>query len=143
VATIEAAVGGGIVSLRGSVLSVQARRRAEAEARRINGVLGLDNALDVDSAISARVTAALADDPRTRLAVIDAVSERGLVTISGKVDSVEVREAAEEIAAAQPGVVSVINALEVMPDDDTSSLFPAALAKAYAAMQIGNATMQI
>ena len=71
------------------------------------------------------MTAALADDPRTDLAVIEVISERGIVTLKGKVDSTDVREAAEEITSGQPGVIKVINALEVEPDEDTPFLLSA------------------
>jgi osmotically-inducible protein OsmY len=80
------------------------------------------NALTSDTAIVGQVTAALASDPRTELAVIEVISDGGVVNLDGQVDSAEVREAAEEIAAQQPDFISVINALEVAPDEHAEPL---------------------
>jgi osmotically-inducible protein OsmY len=65
---------------------------------------------------------ALLSDPRTDVSVIGVVSDHGVITLEGRVDSAQVREAAEAIAAEQPGVLSVVNALEVEPDEDTEPL---------------------
>jgi len=119
---IKAALEDGVMRLTGFVADVQGKRRAEATARSVEGVIDLANRLNTDSAIAAHVTAALTDDPMTSVAVIDVISEQGVVTLKGQVDSVEIRDAAEEIAEKQPGVVSVINALEVEPDEDTPNL---------------------
>jgi hypothetical protein len=71
------------------------------------------------------VTAALSNDHRTELAAIEVISEQCLITLKGQVDSTAIRTAAEQIAARQQGVISVINALEVKPDADTPFLRPA------------------
>jgi hypothetical protein len=65
---------------------------------------------------------ALLSDPRTELETIEVIDDRGVVTLKGTVGDPEVRHAAEEIAAGQSGVLSVTNALEVVPDDDTPTL---------------------
>ncbi len=49
-------------------------------------------------------------------------SDRGIVTLTGQVDSASIRERAEEVADQQRGVVEVINDLAVEPDEDTPSL---------------------
>jgi osmotically-inducible protein OsmY len=116
---IQIDVDGSIVTLRGWVPSVAAKRHAEAIARAVEGVIDVENLLDTDIAVQTRVLYALLSDPRTSISVIEIVNERGVVTLKGKVDSAKVREAAEEIAAEQPGVLSVVNALEVKPDDYT------------------------
>lgn len=112
---VKAQVVDQVVHLSGVVKDVEAKREAEEIARSVPGVVDVENRLDTDTAIMARVVAALAEDPRTSTAVIEVVSDRGVVTLSGTVDSMEIREAAQEIAAKQPGVVAVINALEVRP----------------------------
>lgn len=58
------------------------------------------------------VMEALQNDPRTKDEVIDVVNERGIVTLTGTVDSAETRREAEEITRQQPGVISVINELK-------------------------------
>jgi osmotically-inducible protein OsmY len=119
---VETTVEDGVARIKGRVSDVPAKRRAEATARSIDGVIEVDNALDTDTTIAARVTAALNADPRTDIALIDAVSRQGAVTLKGQVDSEDVGEAAEEIAAHQEGVVSVTNALEVQPDAHSEAL---------------------
>ncbi|HLH73181.1 MAG TPA: BON domain-containing protein, partial [Chloroflexota bacterium] len=57
--------------------------------------------------------ALLAADPRTALAPIDVTTQGGEVTLSGTVTSPRVKQAAEEIARAVPGVVVVLNELRV------------------------------
>jgi osmotically-inducible protein OsmY len=54
----------------------------------------------------------LLNDPRTRGAVIDVSFNQGMVTLTGVVKALAVREAAEEIARQQPGVISVVNELK-------------------------------
>lgn len=119
---VEAVFDGGILQLSGVVPDIAGKRRAEAAARSIEGVVDVENVLDTDTAIVARVTAALADDPRTELSEIDVGSDRGIVTLTGQVDSAAIREKAEEIAARQKGVVEVINDLAVESDEDSPSL---------------------
>ena len=121
---VEAALESGVLKLAGVVADAASKRRAEAAARSIDGVLDVENALYVDTAITAHVTAALADDPRTDAAAIEVISHHGLLTLKGKVDSVEISRTAEEIAQQQPGVISVTNALEIEPDEFAERLNP-------------------
>jgi len=60
-----------------------------------------------------RVEEALVQDSRTRDESVDVISKQGIITLSGIVRSEKVRQAAEEIARRQPGVVKVINSLTV------------------------------
>ena len=60
-----------------------------------------------------RVTQALMNDERTREAAIDVVNNQGVVTLSGAVKSAVVRQAAEEIAKQQPGVITVVSELVI------------------------------
>lgn len=119
---VEISVEGGTVLLVGWVNDVAAKRRAEGIARSIEGVIDVQNELETEMGLTTRVVNALLSDPRTDLSVIEVVNERGVIALKGTVDSVEVSEAAAEIAAEQPGVVSVVNALEIEPDEDTEPL---------------------
>lgn len=56
---------------------------------------------------------ALLEDPRTTEAILDVANNRGVVTLTGTVDSEEIRQAAEEIARQQQGVLTVVNELKV------------------------------
>jgi uncharacterized protein YrrD len=119
---LEAALQEGIVKLSGVVPGISDKRRAESEVRSLAGVVDVDNQLETDTAIAARVTAALADDPDTSLADIQVVSDRGVVGLSGKADSEAVRDLAETLTEDQPGVVEVINEIKVEPDRYTANL---------------------
>lgn len=119
---IHIGVESNIVRLSGWVPSVAAKRHAEAIARAIDGVIDVENLLDTDTAIQTRVVQALLSDPRTSISVIEVINEQRIVTLEGQVDSAKVREAAKEIAERQPGVLSVVNALEVKTDEHTEWL---------------------
>jgi hypothetical protein len=112
----------GVLRLTGVVPDVAAKRQAEAIARSLEGVIDVENALTTDTSIVAHITASLTTDHRTDVAVVGVINERGVVTLKGQVDDPNTREAAEEIARRQPGVVDVINELEVEIDDVTELL---------------------
>jgi osmotically-inducible protein OsmY len=112
----------GVAQLTGTVPDAGTKREIEASVRSNPGVVHVENAITTDAAIRARVSAGLAADRRTDVAVIDVESDRAVVTLSGYVDSEDVREAAEEIASQQPGVTMVVNALEVSPDEHSRAL---------------------
>jgi osmotically-inducible protein OsmY len=65
------------------------------------------------SDIATRVQNALDDDPRTADAEVNASELGGTVTLTGAVRTWDIREAAEQIARSQSGVVQVINDLNV------------------------------
>jgi uncharacterized protein YrrD len=66
-----------------------------------------------DQALADQIEAVLFADPRTGTNAIEVINDRGVITLGGEVDSQAQREAAGEIAAAQPGVISVVNTLRV------------------------------
>ena len=107
----------GVVLLHGTTPTVADKAKAEEIARSVHGGIAVRNALVATTTIAARVSAALAEDPRTALAPIDVSSSGSTVTLIGQVPSGEVRQAAEQVARAVPGVAVVINALEVCPHD--------------------------
>lgn len=119
---VKATFNNGVLQLRGVVPDVQAKRQAEAIARSLEGVIDVENALTTDASIVAHITAALSTDPRTDVAIVGVVNERGVVSLKGQVDDPNTREAAEKIARRQPGVADVINDLEVKIDDATELL---------------------
>ena len=104
------------------VPNVAAKRQAEVIARSLEGVIDIENALTTDTSIVAHVTDALSTDFRTNVAIVGVINERGIVTLKGQVNDPDTREAAEEIVRRQPGVVDVINSLEVKIDDVTKLL---------------------
>lgn len=60
-----------------------------------------------------RVVQALMSDPRTKDVTIDVIDEHGIVTLRGTVDREHIRQAAEEIARKQEGVITVINEIKI------------------------------
>ena len=71
------------------------------------------NAGDASIPLTTRIEQALHDDPRTRDEVIEVVEQHGIVTLIGEVSKGEANQAAQEIAAEQPGVISVQSNLKV------------------------------
>ncbi len=120
--SIEMALDGGVLKLSGMVADVRTKRRVEAAARSVVGVLNVQNDLDTGTALQARVTEALSYDRRTALSQIEVAAGVGVVTLRGQVDTPEVREIAAQIAAAQPGVTAVANELTLARDDETALL---------------------
>jgi hypothetical protein len=84
-----------------------------------------DNTEYIDAQIRERLTARLDGDDRTAEAAIDVICQQGIVTLQGRVKDHAVRQAAEEIAAAQSGVIDVINDLEVGPQKGGKGLLDA------------------
>jgi osmotically-inducible protein OsmY len=76
--------------------------------------------LRAESVADSPVLTALTSDPRIEISVSEVIEERGIVTLSGHVDRVEILRAAIEIAKAQPGVLQVINGLSVTEDQFSS-----------------------
>lgn len=115
VSYIKSGVENGILHLTGVVPDAEVKGGIEAVARSVAGVIDVESALRTDGAIAAQVTAALSSDPGIARAVVGVVGERGKITLTGQVDSAEVRAKAEEVAVRQPGVVQVVNELDVEP----------------------------
>jgi osmotically-inducible protein OsmY/sporulation protein YlmC with PRC-barrel domain len=112
---VQVQVDRGVVRLSGTTPTVADKAAADRVAREVPGVIDVRNELLPDTAIMARVTAALAEDKRTALTPIEVSSVAGTVTLSGEVDSAETRAAAEEIARQVPGVKLVVNNLSIRP----------------------------
>ena len=119
-ADIVVEVVNGVVSLNGTVPSQDQRTQAATAARRVAGVTGVDNLLDValpvgdyleDAALAQRVNSAL-----TAKGVPDAVratARAGDVVLTGTVRDITQRGAAEDAAAGVGGVLSITNRIEV------------------------------
>lgn len=130
---IHANVKDGHVTLTGAVGSAIERRRA-AEDAWVNGVTSVDdNELKVDpwardqgrrqhkfvikpdAEIKRAVEAALQRDPRVSRFSLDVTVEGGEVTLSGTVDNLKAKTAAERDTRDTVGIVSVANLLKVRP----------------------------
>ena len=117
---IEVRVDEGMVTLRGLVSSMAAKRAAERDARNTAGVIAVDSLIKVrptgrqsDEEIATNVTAALARNPFTELAEIDVSVRNGTVYLSGNVDTQFDKVEAENVAFGAAGVTDVYNNLTV------------------------------
>jgi hyperosmotically inducible periplasmic protein len=115
----------GTVQLNGFVDTAASKERAAEVAKGTKGVTAVRNNLTVkgdprsasgvvdDSAITAKVKAALAGDPRTKAHQVNVETREGVVQLSGFVDSSEAKSTAEELARSVDNVRSVDNELDV------------------------------
>ena len=86
---------------------------ARAEDKKDNGKIIRDS--EITSAIESR----LWKNPATPSSLIDVRTEQGIVTLSGSVDNLLVRERVSEIAETLRGVLAVVNQIEVRPSART------------------------
>jgi osmotically-inducible protein OsmY len=101
------------VRLRGRVRTLPQKIIAEMLVRRLTEIGNVTNALIADPEVIRAVADALAQDDRTAAYVIRVDSRHGIVVLHGEVPSVEVSNAAAEVAAQVPLVSSVRNQLTV------------------------------
>ncbi len=116
----------GTVQLNGFVDTAASKSRASEVAKGTKGVMSVHNNLTVrtdgarsgeqvidDGAITMKVKAVLAGDPRTKAHQVNVETREGAVQLSGFVDSSEAKSTAEELARAVANVKSVDNQLDV------------------------------
>lgn len=116
----------GTVQLNGFVDSSESKERASQIAKNTKGVTAVRNNLTVradsgpsgservdDAAITAKVKAALAGDPRTKAHQVNVETREGAVQLSGYVDNSEAKSTAEELARNVDNVKSVDNEIDV------------------------------
>ena len=117
---ITVAVTDGMLTLRGHVDHLKAKRTAEWTARNTSGVWRVKNKLLVrpddlpsDSSITLKVRSALKRDPILEHEDIAVSVDNGRVTLSGSVDSVFERGQAADAASRVNGVLALDNNLDV------------------------------
>ena len=100
---------------------------AAPEDTRVSAQQGVDAAeIDGgDSRLTDRVKRALFADERIKARWVGVSSSAGNVTLSGQVDSAEVRDAAQAIAEGVPGVRTVSNHLQLLAPERGSSIVSA------------------
>lgn len=70
-----------------------------------------------DSWVTTKAKMAMVKDDRVKARRVKVETQDGIVTLRGKVATVDEKSAAEEIARGIDGATSVSNALQVVPDD--------------------------
>lgn len=116
----EIAVQDGVVTLRGVVDNVKAKRAAEADVRNVAGVLNVRNRLKVrptvipeDDLLEERINQTFARNATVERFEVDVIADDGVVYLRGNVDNHYERNRAEDIVSDVKGVVEVINNLQV------------------------------
>ncbi len=117
----------GVVQLSGFVDTDAERQQAEKDASQVGGVRSVQNDLKIneqqttvgttidDSAITAKVKAALVGNPATKAREIKVTTSHGVVELSGFVDSNEEKATASQVASGVQGVKGVDNELQLKP----------------------------
>jgi osmotically-inducible protein OsmY len=123
----EVTVQDGIVTLRGIVSNLGAKRAAESDAQNVTGVKYVRNNLKVrpsfipkKEVLKKQIEAALLRDPEIERYEVDVNVWDGEVTLRGEVDNYLEKYRAEGIVQDLKGVVSVINALDVTDPSGTT-----------------------
>ena len=121
---INVDVTNGVASLLGEVSSFSQKKLAAELASRVRGVTAVENGLRVvppthrtDADIANDVRASLREDVRINLADrIGVAVNGGVVVLTGVVESLDQKASAADDAQAVPGVVDVVDDLEVIPN---------------------------
>jgi len=123
----EISVQDGIVTLRGVVSNLGAKRAAKSDAQNVTGVKYVRNNLKVrpslipeNAVLKEQIEAALLRDPEIERYDVDVNVWDGEVTLRGEVDNYLEKYRAEGIIQDLKGVVSVINAIEVTDPSGTT-----------------------
>lgn len=114
----------GVVQLGGFVDTAAEKDRATQVARSVTGVQEVRNDLRVsspqtvgqaidDAAVTTGVKAKLIDDPVTKAYHINVETQKGVVQLTGFVNSAEEKSHAGELARSVDGVASLRNDLEI------------------------------
>jgi len=103
----------GHVLLRGHSPSADDRRRIEAAARSVSGVLSVTNEITTDKELEVRVQQRLLKDAVASLYPVDVIVRNRIATVTGKVPSQAIQDIILEIVRNTPGIVSVIDEISI------------------------------
>lgn len=116
--TVKVRVSKGWVTLEGELEWEYQRRAAEADVRKLGGVIGVTNAITLKARVQAvdvshRIEAALKRDAELEAKQVRISVKDGKVTLEGKVHSWHERDAVERAAWSAPGVRTVEDHLQI------------------------------
>jgi osmotically-inducible protein OsmY len=117
---IKVTVNNGWVTLEGEVEWHYQQQSAEKSVRRLKGVKGVSNLIQLKPSVSPAEVKRKIEEAFRRSAEIDAhrvtvEASNGTITLKGAVRSWAERREAERAAWAAPGVTKVLNQLEINP----------------------------
>jgi osmotically-inducible protein OsmY len=121
---IATAMKDGVVTLAGFVRSFRQRRKAEQDVKRVAGVVGVANNIEVrlpiihrhpDPNIARDAVEAIKSELPSSWERIKVIVEDGLITLEGEVEWHYQLERVEEAVARVRGIQGVINCIEVRP----------------------------
>lgn len=121
---IKVEVCAGQVTLTGSIFSYASKKLAEKDAQQVNGVLDVENKLNVqtpssltpsDAILQSQIETLFEWDPDMNAQAITVSVTDGLVTLTGTVDTYSKKIKAEETASDMSGVAGIVNELAVVP----------------------------
>ena len=130
-AHIGVAAQGGIITLTGNVESYTEKYAAETAARRVKGVLGVAEEIEVqlpfdrqrgDPEIAGAILERLAWDTSVPKDAVTAKVEKGWVTLLGEVGWNYQRKTAEQYVRQLHGVVGVSNQISIKPGINTANI---------------------
>jgi osmotically-inducible protein OsmY len=103
----------GVIGLEGYVSSSAQKTRAEEAARRVPGVLAVQNCLVTDDDLNIAATRATAKIPLSYRERIFVGAHNGFIILNGEVSTIEARWEAEELAGKVPHIRGVLNSIRV------------------------------
>ena len=108
----------GWVTLTGQVRSLSERELASSDVKRLSGVVGITNSISLRPAsapndVKGQIEDALGRQALLATAVIQVSAQDGTIILSGRVHSWAERAAARHVAWAAPGVVDVVDNLQI------------------------------
>ncbi len=108
---VDVLVNGGIAYLSGYVASATHKARAESDVCRVKGVKQVENHLFSDDELRMLVAQELACNADLSHYLFEVRSTRGFIRLDGQVNSADLANAAENLAASVGGVRAVVNCL--------------------------------
>lgn len=129
---IDVTVEGETAILSGTVQNLNAKLAAESDARHTAGVATVENNINVerkvvispdipttDEAIKERVKIAINNDPYVHEAVLTVNVEKGIVELTGDVNSQFEKNKVEDVVRDIKGVIAIDNELNVVENENT------------------------